>query len=162
MSSIYTLAYASSSTYLMSNDDLEVLLSQSRKKNVESDITGILLYQDGNFLQLLEGPEKAVNDTYARIDRDRRHKGLIPLLRRSFPNRSFAGWSMGYIRNTEKKLAPDVPGFNVILERNRISILNENHIPVVIKDLILSFHRIMHKANIKIDHTLCSSSLRVQ
>ena len=36
-------------------------------------ITGLLLFIDGGFLQMLEGEERAVRELYTRIAADRRH-----------------------------------------------------------------------------------------
>lgn len=158
MSSIYTIAYASSSTYLLSQRDLERLLEEARSKNENSGVTGILLYYDGSFLQILEGPKDQVEDTYRRISYDPRHKGLIRLLCRSFPTRSFSNWTMGYVRCSDKKLEQSAPGFNIILERDQLSMLNKDHMPEQIHDLLVAFHRIVYKTNMKIlDHSYITS-----
>ena len=134
----------------MDESELEQLLTYSRETNLRNDITGILLYHDGNFLQLLEGPQRQVQETIQRIQRDTRHKGIIPLLTRSYPKRSFEGWSMGYVRCTESKFNPTLPGFSVLLEKDSIQDFEMDHIPSPIRDLIRSFHRIVYKINMKI------------
>ncbi|MBX2819169.1 MAG: BLUF domain-containing protein [Rhodothermaceae bacterium] len=150
MSSVYTLAYASSSTYLLAQEDLDHLLEAARKKNKQRGITGILLYHDGNFMQILEGPKETVLETYALIENDPRHKGIIRLLSRSFPTRNFDEWSMGYARCTEYKLEENKPGFNVLLERDHINTLNQDHMHEPIRNLLISFHRIVYKTNMKV------------
>jgi len=59
-------------------------------------VTGMLLYQDGNFMQVLEGNEHSVRGVYAKIERDPRHRGLITLLQGEIEDRQFPTWSMGF------------------------------------------------------------------
>ncbi len=54
------LVYVSSATLLFPGEDLRALLATSRKNNAELGVTGMLLYKDGNFIQILEGDEEAV------------------------------------------------------------------------------------------------------
>ncbi len=59
-----SLIYVSSSTRAFSDADLVALLEQSQEKNARLDITGMLLYKDGNFMQVLEGPDDAVRQLF--------------------------------------------------------------------------------------------------
>ena len=90
------LVYVSSAIELFSSHDLLALLEQSRAKNVRAGITGLLLYKDGNFMQLLEGPEAAVRELYAAIRRDARHHGIILLLEGTVEEREFPDWAMAF------------------------------------------------------------------
>ncbi len=56
----------------------------------------MLLYKEGNFMQVLEGEESAVRDTHQKISADPRHRGLITLLQGTTPERQFSEWSMGF------------------------------------------------------------------
>jgi hypothetical protein len=78
--------------------ELADLLGQSRLRNAACGVTGLLVYAGGNFMQVLEGPEAAVEQTFARIQGDSRHKGLIVLLRCKVSDRYFAQWSMAFER----------------------------------------------------------------
>jgi len=150
MPSVYTLAYASSSTHPLTQEDLDELLEVARKKNKKKGITGILLYHDGNFMQVLEGPRERVLETYTLIENDPRHKGIIRLLSRFFPTRNFDEWSMGYARCTEHKLMENKPSFNVFLERDNINTLNDDHMHESIRSLLISFHSIVYKTSMKV------------
>ena len=156
MSSIHTIAYASSSAYLFTQSDLEALLEEARTKNARNGLSGILLYHDGNFMQILEGKRDAVDETFNRIKHDPRHKGIIRLLSRSYPTRSFSEWTMGYVRCTDRKLERNSPGFNLILEREQLNFLDKDTMPDSIYDLLVAFHRIVYKTNMKVidEHTL--------
>jgi hypothetical protein len=70
------------------------ILSDSRRCNTRDDITGALICREDLYLQLLEGPEAAVDSTYARIARDDRHVDVRLLSRRFVTARLFPGWAM--------------------------------------------------------------------
>ena len=93
------LLYISNSARDFAPAALEEILAVSRTNNAAAGITGMLLYLDGAFLQVLEGPVEAVGETYARIKRDRRHWEARTLLDQNAP-RAFSEWSMGFKRLT--------------------------------------------------------------
>ena len=111
---MYQLIYASSASYLFTDEELLALLAQCRNKNASLDVTGLLLYKDGNFLQALEGEESTVHSLYDKISLDRRHKGHLVLLKGQVKERDFADWSMGF-RNLDLKEVGDLPGYNQLL-----------------------------------------------
>ena len=76
----------------------------SRARNVAIDITGALLYADGNFMQLLEGPRDAVLATLARIEKNPLHSGVIVLINGPAAARQFDAWSMAYSQATWEEM----------------------------------------------------------
>lgn len=72
------------------------ILSASVRRNTAADITGMLLYSQGTFLQVLEGEEAAVEATYQRIVQDRRHHNAVLLSSEPIAQRQFADWRMGF------------------------------------------------------------------
>lgn len=95
---VLQLGYASAGTVDFSDDDLVELLAKSRANNDAAGITGMLLYHEGSFLQVLEGPHEAVEKLYARICADDRHSEAILLFRREHDHRQFDNWTMGFHR----------------------------------------------------------------
>ena len=93
---MHFLIYSSSASHLMSDPELTILLGNCRDRNVHDGITGMLLYKDGSFMQVLEGNKENVFRTYARIQKDTRHKGISLLREREIEDRNFGGWSMGF------------------------------------------------------------------
>ena len=93
---MFYLIYVSSAVRPFLPSELVDLLSKSRTYNTEVGITGMLLYKDGNFMQVIEGEEEAVLTLYAKIERDTRHKGLLTLLQGPLTERQFPDWSMGF------------------------------------------------------------------
>lgn len=93
---ITQLVYVSSATQLMSDDELAQLLRKARQKNARLEVSGMLLYKGGNFVQVLEGDASTIDELERTIEADPRHGGMIRLLRRTHERREFAGWSMGF------------------------------------------------------------------
>lgn len=93
---LITVAYVSSATRMFTSDELAAILDVSRERNTRDDITGMLIYSDGNFIQVLEGPEARVRDTVERIRKDARHTQFTFLLDQPIGERIFAGWAMGF------------------------------------------------------------------
>ena len=91
-----TLVYVSFATKVMSDEELRDLLQVARENNAELDVTGMLLYRDGFFIQALEGEEETVMSLYNKIKTDPRHRSVLQVYRESVKNRSFEEWSMGF------------------------------------------------------------------
>lgn len=89
---------------------LRELLDDSRVRNERAGITGMLLYADGSFFQVIEGPAEAVSELFARIVADRRHEHVTRIIEEPIPRRSFGDWSMGF--PTEGEDLAQMPGFN--------------------------------------------------
>ena len=90
------IVYLSTATALMSNDELLSILCQSRENNLRDQVTGLLLYSGGNFIQLLEGEADAVGKVYARVERDSRHHGCMQMIDAQASERLFPEWAMGF------------------------------------------------------------------
>jgi hypothetical protein len=113
---MHLMIYASSATELFTQDELESLLEKSRRNNHAVGISGLLLYKDGNFMQLLEGPQAAVTATLQRIEWDQRHRGIIRLYEREQTEREFGDWSMGFKRLDSGSASP-MEGFSDFMHR---------------------------------------------
>lgn len=74
--------------------DVDHILQQSRHNNAVDGITGLLWHDGSHFLQVIEGPESSVAETYARIANDPRHSELTILSDRLIRAREFGYWSM--------------------------------------------------------------------
>lgn len=92
------LLYVSNTQPDITLSALDDLLTASRRNNALMGITGLLLFIDGGFLQIMEGEERAIRELYARITNDPRHHNLRLMLDREVPVRAFPDWSMGFER----------------------------------------------------------------
>lgn len=93
---LVSLVYVSSSVRKLDDSEIVEILRNSRRENKRRDITGMLLYKDGNFLQVLEGKEAKLTELMEKIERDGRHRGMILLMKKNIEERQFADWSMGF------------------------------------------------------------------
>lgn len=104
------IVYVSFSDKKLSESELDDLLG-IRKRNKEQKITGLLLYKDESFIQLIEGPKKAIQDLFERIKVDPRHSNIVLLLEEKILKRAFPDWSMGYFRLKENQ-GKKLPGYS--------------------------------------------------
>lgn len=93
-SRIHHILYRSRATRLVTEAELTELVAHSRPYNTYMDITGLLCYGDGHFVQFLEGPEASVLELYAAIRQDPRHEQIEILSDTAGPTRWFADWRM--------------------------------------------------------------------
>lgn len=106
------LIYRSAARTALSQQQLADLLMQARSSNAERGMTGMLLYDDGSFLQVLEGEREPLLVLYARILQDPRHNAIAKLLEREIDERQFGDWQMGFVSVT-RGLA--IPGYSEFL-----------------------------------------------
>jgi len=118
--SLYHLVYASSAVVPFSEAELFALLATSRRNNEKAQVTGMLLYREGNFMQALEGAEPIVKEIHTRIAADRRHAGLITLLHGPIATRTFPSWTMGF-RNLDSAELKATPGYSDFLNDDWLS-----------------------------------------
>ncbi len=98
------ISYISSATEPWSTQELLRLLQQCRENNAGNGVTGMLLYGNETFLQVLEGEEKVINDLVDKIRTDPRHTNVQILHRRTIQRRQYSDWSMGFKRVSDKEL----------------------------------------------------------
>jgi hypothetical protein len=138
---MFHLVYASSAAKLFTTPELKALLDQARQKNARLNVTGMLLYKDGNFMQVLEGEQKVVTKLAGNIELDHRHKGVLVLLRGTSEQHLFPDWSMGFRdltdQNTEK-----TPGYNDFLN-TPLTDATFSHDPARCMKLLLLFKKNM-------------------
>lgn len=92
------LIYTSSAHREMTQPELDKILQKSRINNVRRQVTGVLLYKTGNFLQVMEGAEKSVLEVFAVVSKDPRHHQVTMILKRPIYRREFSNWAMGFAR----------------------------------------------------------------
>jgi Sensors of blue-light using FAD len=103
--------YASAATQRFDKAELHTLLETCRRNNSQKDVTGMLLFQNGSFFQVLEGPPDQVAGLFEKISGDPRHSHVIKILESGIAERSFAEWTMGHAAVTYTDLAK-IDGLN--------------------------------------------------
>ena len=112
------MLYVSSASSLFSDDQLVTFLRSWRDYNGKHNITGFLLYHEGNFIQVIEGPTPAIQNLVPAIQIDTRHHGMLILWNRSINQREFGEWCMGF-RNSSELAPEDQRAFSTLLFDSR-------------------------------------------
>ena len=73
---------------------LDDILTISRIRNAQDDITGTLICRGDMYLQLIEGPDAQIEAAYNRISADDRHVEMDLLVSRTVDQRMFPKWAM--------------------------------------------------------------------
>ncbi|WP_375454207.1 BLUF domain-containing protein [uncultured Methylobacterium sp.] len=101
MTSLYRLVYASKNLLRGSESEIAAaviqILETSQRNNAKVDVTGALMFNAGAFAQVLEGPRRAVEATFERIQRDERHTDVTVLQCGPAESRGFPNWSMAFV-----------------------------------------------------------------
>ena len=99
MDKLCCLLYVSRASLGVDEEDYLEILAKSRANNPRGRITGLLCAGGGQFVQVLEGPQKNVLELYTRILDDPRHYDSVLIGVNYLPERLFSEWAMGYISN---------------------------------------------------------------
>lgn len=127
------LVYASAEKTAMTPDKLKEIVKVSRQRNTAVDITGILLYSKGSFLQVLEGKEHRINALYKKILRDPRHENIVKITTFESNAKIFSDWSMGYAEVSEDELN-SIEGLNdFFTQGNSFANMNKDQVSTILE-----------------------------
>jgi Sensors of blue-light using FAD len=129
----------SSSTMAFSSEDLDLLLQKARIYNSKHNITGLLLYIDRDFLQVLEGEKGDVIALFEKIEKDTRNNCVIPVFKGNVENRQFPDWNMGFSKSSYTTLQKDV-SFKNISKGTLVNI--EDKTAIIFIDSFVDSHKI--------------------
>ena len=98
MTELWQILYQSTEAYEMDSSDMLKLLLDSRTYNAEHRITGLLIYRNCRFIQLLEGERDQLHVLYSNIMRDARHRDITLEIDGpgSGATRMFSDWHMAF------------------------------------------------------------------
>jgi hypothetical protein len=135
---MYRIIYLSTETKFFSKDDVNALLINSKSNNLKFNITGLLIYIDGDFLQVIEGKKEDVINLFELIKTDIRHKHIICVFNGIVPGRQFPEWSMGFSLTNYNDLRK-IEGFHDISKKSLSSIIDKTAITFI--DVFAKSHR---------------------
>jgi hypothetical protein len=104
MAALVHCIYASNETHRFEPPELIELLQKARANNAGLGITGMLLYSEGSFFQVLEGAPEVVEALFGAIGRDERHEKVTRIIFEPIPKRHFGEWTMGFASVTREEL----------------------------------------------------------
>ncbi|MBI1403082.1 MAG: hypothetical protein GC147_07710 [Porphyrobacter sp.] len=88
------LTYQSRAVSRPSESELRQLVEEARARNRSLGVTGMLLYENGRFLQTLEGPPDGLEQVWDSIRHDERHRDIEVLTEHMVSSRLFSGWDL--------------------------------------------------------------------
>lgn len=94
---LHRVVYMSTAIGVLRAEELDRIYLRAKSANAGADITGLMLFYEGTFLQVLEGPAAGVTSLMEKIRRDRRHSNLVVLESGPVAGRSFAQSAMHFI-----------------------------------------------------------------
>ncbi len=135
MQELIHLVYASAAAQKIDKGIITSILKVSVTHNYSSNITGMLLYAEGSFIQLLEGPRQEVQSLYEDIKKDSRHTNIVLLYEEEITTRYFGEWSMG-LADVKLRDLIDIPGCRDFIESgDRLAAVS----PVIARRLLEGF-----------------------
>ena len=132
--------YTSAAIQPMPKSKLYKILVDSRVSNRLADVTGLLVYVDGKFLQVLEGEQGVVSALLEKISKDRRHKDVKVVYKTVIVRRTFNAWQMAYVSPSPKELATWAGLSNTTTLESTLKTLEieRNNFPSVLSKLLLA------------------------
>jgi hypothetical protein len=105
-SSLYSLVYTSTASRPLAKSDLEHILDKARTRNLEEQVTGLLLFTEGKFMQYLEGPQSGVLKIFDIIKKSSLHGQIAEVSRQAVGTREYGDWSMAFLADVDAHSLP--------------------------------------------------------
>jgi hypothetical protein len=83
--------------------EIQNIISVAKDRNSKEDITGILIFNNNHFLQIIEGSKKSLKSLMADIENDKRHKDIEYLIDEPIKRRGFDSWNMEIFNTNDNK-----------------------------------------------------------
>ena len=125
------LLYLSNAKPELKQAELDRILEVSRKNNPSRDITGLLVFANGVFIQVLEGPSSEVTNLFETICDDTRRQEVAMLGEYVGQERIFSKWSMGFLQSTFDELTRITDSPNMIGRDDVLSLLSNDETEAV-------------------------------
>ena len=100
----HTLSNISSCKNDVTPKELNELFSKTMQNNKNQGVTGILIFKNNLFFQILEGQKETLAQLFTKIIEDSRHSHIIKIIDHAIEERAFNDYETGFeiIDNTEK------------------------------------------------------------
>ncbi len=93
----YAIVYVSTASSDLKEPEIKTMLDESVAWNNRNDLTGLLLYSEGNFFQVIEGEETVIKDLFESIQQDPRHHNIIQIFGKSIHKEAYDGFKSDFI-----------------------------------------------------------------
>ncbi len=114
---LHSIAYISTANDL-SQFEVNELMHTAKLKNDQLNITGILLFSDNNFFQIIEGDHLLIHELFEKIKQDTRHSDIITIFNRTMPVPFFTSFQNNYMVISRNKDYPELQQFLETLQES--------------------------------------------
>jgi hypothetical protein len=122
---LHEIVYMSLACEAMSPEQLAGLLDGARTHNEAAGITGLLIYHEREFMQLLEGERSVIEALYDKIAVDPRHQQVYRLWDAPIATRNFNDWTMGFVSVDDSSLQRHT-GFASLKDEGLVALSRDN------------------------------------
>lgn len=123
---LFQLVSVSQADETLSYRDLEAFLDAAIQRNTANGVTGLLVYRDGRFLQILEGAQDDVLEAIGESIKEPQHTRVKVVAERPTGDRLFPFWAMAY-QDGDLESSPCAPLFERLFQLAGDSKSNEAH-----------------------------------
>ena len=120
-----TICYISDSKINKSINDFNDLILTAKSNNAKNNITGVLVYKNNNFLQVLEGHTETVDSVFDKIRMDQRHQNIFKIINTSIDERFFEEYEFGFTVVSDKNAVQNLSDYLNWLRNAENMIANE-------------------------------------
>lgn len=93
----YAIVYVSSASDDLEKEEIKQILNSSKTWNNEHDITGLLLFSEGNFFQVIEGEKEMIPKLFESIKEDKRHHNIIQIFGKDIHKEAYDGYDSDFV-----------------------------------------------------------------
>lgn len=97
----YAICYVSNANTNLSREEIKRLLEVSKQTNTQKQMTGILLFSEGNFFQVLEGEKEIVLELFEKIKKDPRHSNIFTIFSKEITKKKFEEYQVDFVANKQ-------------------------------------------------------------
>ncbi len=99
------LVYVSNRQKSCTQQEIDDILDACKRNNPAMEVTGVLLYSDNKFIQLVEGDTQKILRLYDTIKKDERHENCVMISCTPTEEKTFPSWHMGSKEFKSNKLS---------------------------------------------------------
>ena len=122
----YAICYVSTAAKELNKIEINQILELTEKKNNENGLSGILLYSDGNFFQVIEGEKDQVEEIFTVIKQDSRHFNIFTIFEKEITATNFEDYKVDFLtismRKDQKELQSYIKQINKLNKKIQPSV----------------------------------------
>lgn len=93
----YAIVYVSTASPNLEESEVGEVLSGSKSWNNQHDVTGLLLFSEGNFFQIIEGEKNVIFQLFENIKKDKRHRNIMQIFGKEIHKEAYDGYDSDFV-----------------------------------------------------------------